>query len=170
MCRRSKKSVVVNVKVIWSWEKGNFFLLWCDVALIWCYLIPALRRVDGRMTENSRSWNTVQTPSEFTVNLANGSEKGRERDVEAARKRAGSGRRVVGSTVKYCLWILHPPSYAQLIPFCPDRLSVYHRALPWRTQGPEVKRGRVHFTLTRCYAVMEDFIGLPLGKGRPDLI
>jgi len=95
MCRRSKKSVVVNVKVIWSWEKGNFFLLWCDVALIWCYLIPALRRVDGRMTENSRSWNTVQTPSEFTVNLANGSEKWRERDVEAARKRAGSGRRVV---------------------------------------------------------------------------
>ncbi|KYQ46444.1 Disks large 1 tumor suppressor protein [Trachymyrmex zeteki] len=63
-----------------------------------------------------------RTPSEFTVNLVNGSEKWRKRDVEAARKRAGSGRRVVGSTVKYCLWILHPPSYARLIPFCLDRL------------------------------------------------
>lgn len=94
-----------------------------------------------------------------------------ERDIEGMRrKRAGSGRRVVRSTVKYCLRILHLPSYARLIPFCPDRLSVCRRALPWRTQGPEVKRGRVHFTLTRCYAVMEDFIGLPLGKGRPDLI
>ncbi|EGI65238.1 Disks large 1 tumor suppressor protein [Acromyrmex echinatior] len=76
-----------------------------------------------------------ETPSEFTVNLANGSEKWRERDVEAARKRAGSGRRVVGSTVKYCLWILHPPSYAQLIPFCPDRLSVYRRALSLENPG-----------------------------------
>lgn len=75
--------------------------------------------------------------------------------------------------MKYCLRILHPPSSTPpTYPFLPrPPLSVcLRRALPWRTQVPEVKRGRVHFTLTRCYAVMEDFIGLPLGKGRPDLI
>ncbi|TGZ39049.1 hypothetical protein DBV15_02358 [Temnothorax longispinosus] len=75
------------------------------------------------------------TPSEFIVNLENGSERWRGTlKASEERERAGSGRRVVGSTVKYCLRILHPPSYARLIPFCPDRLSVCHRALPWRTQ------------------------------------
>lgn len=58
-------------------KKVNSSSLWCEVALVWRCLISELRRVDGRMTENSRSWNTVQTPGEFIVNLANGSEKWR---------------------------------------------------------------------------------------------
>lgn len=43
--------------------------------------------------------------------------------------------------------------------------------LPEENPGLEVKRGRVRFTLTRCYAVMEDFIGLSAvspGSGEED--
>jgi len=54
------------------------------------------------------------------VNLTDGSEEG----CLKGRRAGGSGRRVVGSTVKYCLRILHLPSYTRLIPFCLDRLSV----------------------------------------------
>lgn len=73
-----------------------------------------------------------------------------ERYVEGARNER-AGRRVVGSTVKYCLRILHPPSYARLIPFCPDHLSVCRRALPWRTR--DQKLSAVAF-ISRWRAVM----------------
>lgn len=68
---------------------------------------------------------------------------------------------VAGTTVKYCLWILYPAPRSTYPFLLRPPLRLLSCSSPRRTLGPEVKRGRVRFTLTRCYAVMEDFIGLP---------
>lgn len=115
------------------------------------------------MTETSRCRDIVQT---VQANLPTYERKVKRGPGMAEGTRSGCGSveavdDVAGTTVKYCLWILYPPPRSTY-PFLPrPPLRLLSRSPPRRAPGLEVKRGRVRFTLTRCYAAMEDFIGLP---------